>query len=39
VHRVSGGSLDDLVAELLAGRRVLVAADPPCAQRGLAGWT
>ena len=34
VHRVAAHSLDDVVADLLAGRRVIVAAAPPCALRG-----
>jgi L-lactate dehydrogenase complex protein LldG len=34
VHRVSAGALDDVVAELLADRRVLVASEPPCGLQG-----
>jgi len=34
VHRASEDSLDDVVAGLLAGRRVLVPAAPPCAVHG-----
>ena len=36
VHRVPAHSLDDVIADLLAGRRVLVPAVPPCALRGFA---
>jgi L-lactate dehydrogenase complex protein LldG len=35
VHRVPAGALDALVAEMLAGRRVLVPAAAPCALRGV----
>jgi L-lactate dehydrogenase complex protein LldG len=34
VHRTSAESLGDVVAALLAGRRVLVPAKPPCAADG-----
>jgi L-lactate dehydrogenase complex protein LldG len=34
VHRASAASLDGVVAGLLAGRRVLVPAVPPCASGG-----
>jgi L-lactate dehydrogenase complex protein LldG len=34
VHRATEASLDDVVARLLADRRVLVPASPPCALRG-----
>jgi L-lactate dehydrogenase complex protein LldG len=34
VHRASAGSVDDAVAHLLAGRRVLVVQAPPCTPRG-----
>jgi L-lactate dehydrogenase complex protein LldG len=34
VHRATEPSLDDVVAGLLAGRRVLVPASPPCKPRG-----
>jgi L-lactate dehydrogenase complex protein LldG len=34
VHRATDGSLDEVVARLLAGRRVLVPAAPPCAVGG-----
>jgi L-lactate dehydrogenase complex protein LldG len=34
VHRASATSLDGVVARLLAGRRVLVPATPPCATGG-----
>ena len=34
VHRATAASLDDVVAGLLAGRRVLVPAAPPCDVRG-----
>lgn len=34
VHRVPAGALDEAVADLLAGRRVLVPAQPPCGLRG-----
>jgi L-lactate dehydrogenase complex protein LldG len=36
VHRVAPDALDETVAALLAGRRVLVAAQPPCALSGCA---
>lgn len=36
VHRVPAHALDDVIADLLAGRRVLVPAGPPCARRGFA---
>lgn len=36
VHRVPAHSLDDFIADLLAGRRVLVPAAPPCALGGFA---
>ena len=34
VHRATEASLDDVVARLLADRRVLVPASPPCALHG-----
>jgi L-lactate dehydrogenase complex protein LldG len=34
VHRATDASLDEVVAGLLAGRRVLVPAAPPCEVRG-----
>ncbi|MEA2130291.1 MAG: L-lactate dehydrogenase complex protein LldG, partial [Solirubrobacteraceae bacterium] len=34
VHRATEASLDEIVAGLLAGRRVLVPAVPPCELRG-----
>jgi len=36
VRRVPAAALEDLVADMLAGRRVLVPAAPPCALRGVA---
>jgi L-lactate dehydrogenase complex protein LldG len=36
VQRVPAGALEDLVADMLAGRRVLVPPAPPCGLRGVA---